>query len=91
MSWKKVADLAAVVGTYKKDGQDKNKYTNCGVVLKNEEGRSCIKLTCLPFKEDGSLASFLGVYPVKDEDKQQKPKPQAPAAKADEFDDDIPF
>lgn len=86
MSWKRVADVAAVVGTYKKDGQDKQRYLNCGVMLKSDDGKCCIKLSCLPFKEDGTVASFLGVYPLKE---KEEPKP-APK-QSEEFDDSIPF
>lgn len=89
MSWRKVADLSVVVGKYQKDGQEKNRYMNCGIVLKDENNRSCIKLTCLPFKEDGSLATFLNIYPI---DKKEEPKPPPQQQqKRDEFDDDIPF
>lgn len=86
MSWKKVADVAAIVGKYQKDGQEKSKYMTCGVILENENGHKCIKLTCLPFGEDGALVNFLGVYPPKDGE-EQKPSP----GHRDEFDDDIRF
>ncbi len=89
MSWRKVADVSAVVGKYQKDGQDKNKYMNCGVILKDENGRSCIKLSCLPFKEDGTVASFLSIYPVEKKDEPNPPPPPPPTR--DEFDDSIPF
>lgn len=90
MSWKKIAEVSAIVGKYQKDGKDKNKYMNCGIVLENENGNKCIKLTCFPIKEDGMLATFLGVYPLQD---QAPPQPKAPPAPPvrDEFDSDIPF
>lgn len=87
MSWKRVADIAAVVGTYQKDGKDKNKYLNCGVMLKSDDGKCCIKLSCIPLKEDGTAASFLGVYPIEKKEEQKPPPPPA----RDEFDDSIPF
>lgn len=92
MSWKRIAEVAAIVGKYQKDGQEKNKYLNCGVILENENGNKCIKLTSLPFKDDGMLANFFGIYPLKDDAGRQQQKPQTPSpGKRDEFDDDIPW
>lgn len=36
---KKIYDLAVKIGTYKKDGKDKNRYLNVGCILVNDEGQ----------------------------------------------------
>jgi hypothetical protein len=36
---KKLYDLAVKTGTYQKDGETKNKYTNIGVIMENDEGK----------------------------------------------------
>lgn len=35
---KKIADLAVKVGSYVKDGENKNRYKNCGIILQKEDG-----------------------------------------------------
>jgi hypothetical protein len=35
---KKIADLAVKVGTYLKDGKEKGRYKNCGIILQKEDG-----------------------------------------------------
>lgn len=35
---RKVHDLAVVVGTYFKDGQEKKRYQNIGVMMENDQG-----------------------------------------------------
>jgi hypothetical protein len=38
MATKKIYDMAVKVGTYQKDGQDKNKYQNIGAVFQKDDG-----------------------------------------------------
>lgn len=87
MSWKKTADVVAVVGKYEANGGEKNRYLNCGIVLTNEKGQQSVKLTCIPFKDDGTIASFLSIYPLKDKPQQQQ---RQPSRGRDELDDEIP-
>ena len=41
---RKIKDLAVKVGTYQKDGQDKNRYLNIGSVMEDDNGGSFILL-----------------------------------------------
>jgi hypothetical protein len=49
MAAKKVFDLVATVGTYKdKDGNEKKRYSQCGAVFQQEDGRMSAKIESLP-------------------------------------------
>lgn len=85
MSSKKF-DVVAITGKYQdRDGNDKNRYTNIGVVIETDKGLS-LKLEAVPVGWDG----WAGLY---------EPKPREGAAPApsprrraeDDFGDEPPF
>ncbi|MCG8434398.1 MAG: hypothetical protein MJA83_10240 [Gammaproteobacteria bacterium] len=54
----KVYDVVAVTGKYTdKEGNEKNRYLNCGVVLQTEKGFR-LKLECLPVESNGWFMLF---------------------------------
>lgn len=86
-----IGHLAAPVGKYIKDGEEKTKWQRCGVVLETDKGMR-IKLECLPLVQGDSGIWFSVFEP--DEQQQAAPAPQqapqqAPAGGA--TDPDIPF
>jgi hypothetical protein len=107
MAWRKIKDLAVATGSYTdSQGQQKNRYTNVGSILKNDDGNSMILLhrhfnpAGVPFK-DGTDQIIISMFDPKEPGaagnttQQRAPAPartqaQAPAGGGD-VDDDIPF
>lgn len=80
-------NLSVVVGTYQKDGQDKNRYMNVGTLIETEKStfielNPFVDFTALP-RKDGRL--LINIF---DEEKQ---KSDAPKPKSSGIDDEIPF
>jgi len=79
---KKKYDVVAVTGKYTdREGNEKNRYMNCGVVIQTEKGFS-LKLEAVPIGSDGWFMLF------EPKEKQEKP-PQV--SHNDDPNDDIPF
>jgi len=77
----KVYDVVAVTGKYtNKKGEEKNEYTNCGVIIETQKGLS-LKMKCYPAGGDG----WYMLFEPKDESKQESSPP------VDDDDDDIAF
>ena len=76
-------ELTAKSGTYMKDGQEKNSYTRCGVVLTTKDGGFIVKIEALPVNFDG----WMYMNPPKNKEAPKK----ATKPDADSFEDDIPF
>ncbi len=72
MSTKKAYDLAVKVGTYTKDGEEKNRYANIGAVITKDDGGKFILLNRhfnpagVPFAE-GKETIMVLMFEVKDE------------------------
>lgn len=81
---KVVYEVAAKTGKYiDKNGQEKNRWTKCGVILQGEKGLS-LKLEVIPVGFDGWLSLF------EPKERQQNNSNNAPAG--DDFaGQDIPF
>ena len=81
-------------GTYQKDGQTKNSYMECGVVMENEQGERSYKIKGLPVNFDGWLNEWdlRGAHTANQAglNQQQPAPPQAPPMQND-FDDSMPF
>ena len=85
---KKKYDVVAVTGQYTdRDGNEKNRYVNCGAVIKTDKGFS-LKLEVIPVESNGWFMLF---EPTERSNPQAPAEPPAPAK--DDFDDgqDIPF
>lgn len=87
---KKTHDVVFWAGKYTNaQGEEKNRYINCGAVLRDEEnGRSKILLNSLPVgvaTDRGGI--WLDLYAAT----PNKPKPQAAAPMNAPLDDEIPF
>ena len=55
MAARKVFDLVATVGSYKDaSGNEKKKYTQCGAVFQQEDGRMSAKIETLPVGSEWS-------------------------------------
>lgn len=99
---KKLYDIVAVTGTYEKDGQTKNRYANCGAVIKNDEGKPCIAWEGLPDSailhaaKSGKGAIWLSCFEPR-QDNQGQGRGQQPQDSTEQSngvgaqDDDIPF
>jgi hypothetical protein len=94
-------DVVAVTGTYTdRNGNERKRYLNCGVVFETDKGLS-LKLEALPVGHDG----WFQLYEPRSEEQQAVPRqtgrPQASAQAAparqasfsagEDFEDDIPF
>lgn len=85
-------DVVAITGKYQdKDGNEKNRYTNIGVVLETAKGLS-LKLEAVPVGWDG----WAGLYEPKEREgseRQQSPQQQRrePPRGNSDFGDPIPF
>lgn len=88
MSWKKVKDLVVVVGFYEKDGEEKKRYKNVGIILQDgdDQDRQMIMLdrsfnpAGIPFDEDRPERIVINSFDPKDD--AEKPQRQAPAQSA---------
>ena len=83
-----IKKIMAKKGTYMKDGQEKNAYMQCGVMMENENGVS-IKLDALPTQFDG----WLSLWDLDTKRSEQgKPDYQQGNPQPQDFtNDDIPF
>lgn len=87
-------DVVAITGTYQKDGQDKPKYENAGVIIE-KDGKFHLKINkAVIFHDDGHVIQWFSLYAPRQQTQQpqqnrqrQAPPQQGPA----DFDDDIPF
>lgn len=81
-------NLAVVVGTYSKDGEDKNRYMNIGTIVTKDDGGKFMEISpfinysALP-RKDGKL--YVSVFDEKDSSTATK------AAKPSESTEDVPF
>lgn len=70
---KKLYDLAVKTGSYMKDGVEKGRYDNVGVIMENDDGGKMIFLkrtfnpAGVPFKE-GSDSIILSMFKPKEDD-----------------------
>ncbi len=85
-------DIVAITGTYQKEGQDKPRYKNVGVVIE-KDGKRYIKLDSLvTIHDDGHPVNFFSIF---EKEARQSPASQyAPSEKAPAYDfpdDDLPF
>ncbi len=93
MSQRKIQNLVATVGTYKKDGVTKKRYMTCGAVLTDEEGRISVRLDALPTSSEWS--GYFSVYDIEGRtERRESPPEQAPPplpSAPEGPEDDIPF
>ncbi len=91
---KKIKDLAVKVGSYVKDGKEKGRYINIGMVMQKDDGGEFILLIRAfnpagvpnPDNKDSIIVSS---FDVKDDKKSQQQEPAQPVNNA--MDDDCPF
>ena len=82
-------DVVAITGKYQdRDGNEKNRYTNIGVVIETSKGLS-LKLESVPVGWDG----WAGPYEPKERDQREAPRQQQRSQQSRGGDDmsDIPF
>jgi hypothetical protein len=82
---KVIGKIAAPGGTYIKDGEEKTRWINCGILLETDNGMR-IKLDALPVNMG---EGWLSVFPP--DEKRQQTETTAPQRKAVASDPDIPF
>ncbi len=97
---KVVYEVCAKTGTYTdSQGQEKNRWQKCGIVLQGDKGLS-LKLEAVPVGEWNGWFSLFEPKPRDDEQPRQQrqaaparqsPQRSAPAADFSDMDDDIPF
>ncbi len=82
-----VYEISAKSGTYKdKQGNEKNSYTRCGVVMTTKNGGQMAKIEALPVHFDGWL--YFNEPKQREEAQSAQTKRNLPA---DGFESDIPF
>lgn len=81
-------DVVAITGKYQdRDGNEKNRYTNIGVVIETKHGLS-LKLESIPVGWDG----WAGLYEPKERDQREAPRQQSRGGGSRNDDSgDIPF
>jgi hypothetical protein len=84
---KAIRKAVAVTGTYQKDGEEKKRYQNCGLLFKREDDSLCLKLDALPL---GDFDGWINFYPL-ERDGSHPGSEKKPEKKEDNFEDDIPF
>ena len=102
----KVKDLAVKVGSYQKDGKEKGRYLNVGVILKTDDGGEFILLdrTFNPAgvpNPDGKGTVLISMFAPKTDANQAAASGQPPAPQPQKYskgspvnsypDDEIPF
>lgn len=75
---KKIADLSVKIGTYVKDGKEKGRYKNCGIVLQKEDGGKMLMIDptfnfAAVNRNDGRDYLILSEFEVKDDKQETKP------------------
>lgn len=81
-------EISAKVGTYKKDGQEKNAYRKIGVVMETSKGLMA-KFETVPVVWDGW--AYLNEPEAKEEKPESRPKGGSSKVGNGEIEDDIPF
>ncbi len=73
--------VVATTGTYKgHDGNEKKRYTQCGIAFTDDQGRISIKLDAVPVTPEWS--GWLSLFPM-DDDRQEarQPRQERPATR----------
>lgn len=88
-------DVVAITGTYQKDGQDKNRYSNVGMVIE-KNGKFYLKMTHpVTVHDDGNVINFFSLYESRSQGSQgnrNHAQEQRSAPLNDDFvDESIPF
>lgn len=84
-------DVVAITGTYQKDGQDKPKYKNVGMIAE-KNGKFYLKLDhMVTLHDDGHVIHWFQLYEPKQKQATQQSAPQNETKPDADFDDDIPF
>ena len=95
MGSKVVFDVCASTGEYTDhEGNSKQRWLRCGVVIKNDEGRVSIKLDAIPVRTNEKGELWLSCFKPKPRNQQQPAQQQSQAQQpaGDGFSDkDIPF
>jgi hypothetical protein len=97
---KVLGDLVFPNEKYMKDGVEKTKWLNCGIVLQKDDGSISVKINCLPINmQEG----WFNVFAPREDNRQAQAqqsgfrggvdtsKEKAPLTGADFEKDDIPF
>jgi hypothetical protein len=94
---KVLGDLVFPNEKYLKDGVEKTKWLNCGIVLQKDDGSISVKINCLPINmQEG----WFNVFAPREDDRQAqsqqsgfrgKPEEKESLTGADFEKDDIPF
>jgi hypothetical protein len=71
------------------DGQEKQRWIKCGVVIDGKNGLS-LKLESIPVNFDGWL-SFFELKPREEQRPQRQQRPQQRQSGFDDMPDDVPF
>lgn len=97
MGWSKTHDLAVKTGTYQKDGKEKNRYENVGMIMQSDDGGKLLLLkrtfnpAGVPLTGKGKDDMVtLAAFEVNRDDPKQEPRGK-PGGHDLPFDDDIPF
>jgi hypothetical protein len=87
----KIFDVIAATGTYTdREGNEKTRWTKCGIKIQKDDGSESLKMDVVPLGGDGWF-TIKEQKPRSEEPRQDyQPKPQ-PVQEAAEFDDEIPF
>lgn len=91
---KKIKDLAVKVGSYVKDGKEKGRYINIGMVMQKDDGGEFILLnrTFNPAgvpNPDNKDSIIISSFDVRDDKKPQQPSTKEQPN--DDLSDDVPF
>ena len=93
MALKKTHDAVYAGEKYTdRDGNEKMRYVNVGVLFARDDGSMTMKLESIPVGFNG----WINFYEPKPRDgeqpqRQERQRPQRQSAQADDFDDNIPF
>ena len=88
---RKTHDILAKTGTYKnQQGEQKNRYTNCGAAFTDDSGQVSIKLESVPVAPEWN--GWLNLWEPREQQQAPAPAPQPrQAAPIIDEQDDIPF
>ena len=86
----KIFDVVKAMGTYQDaQGQDKTRWLNCGMIIKNADNGKCsLKLDAIPYGLPDDEGWFALMEP---KPRPQQVQPATPAAPAPLPDDPMPF
>lgn len=83
-------EVMAKTGTYRdSDGNEKNRWLKCGVVLRSEKGLS-LKLEAVPVGEFNGFFSLFEPKPREGRSQPERQPRQKPSSSFDDMSDDIP-